>query len=154
MKLIGAWEKNPLHRFVSPPYWAKKTTTNKTTNTGITRSLHSHIFGELCELFGVGKVDALNGSGVDLLARHVVHVYVIRIQGISGGIVNFLLDLIAACVAQWARTNKNRDVSTGPLARPFARSLAPLYGLLTPLRSLVRSLAHSAHYLACGKVNF
>ena len=27
---------------------------------------------------------------------------------------------------QWFRTAKNRDVSTGPLARPFARSLAPL----------------------------
>ena len=26
----------------------------------------------------------------------------------------------------WSGTNKNRDVSTGPLARPFARSLAPL----------------------------
>ena len=29
-------------------------------------------------------------------------------------------------VALWSGTNKNRDVSTGPLARPFARSLAPL----------------------------
>ena len=28
--------------------------------------------------------------------------------------------------ALWSGTNKNRDVSTGPLARPFARSLAPL----------------------------
>ena len=28
--------------------------------------------------------------------------------------------------ALWSETNKNRDVSTGPLARPFARSLAPL----------------------------
>ena len=28
--------------------------------------------------------------------------------------------------ALWARTTKNLDVSTGPLARPFACSLAPL----------------------------
>ena len=58
------------------------------------------------------------------------------------------------------RINKNPDVSTGPLARPFARSLAPLTRLLAldcslssrpPLRSLVRSLAHS---LARGKVNY
>ena len=49
----------------------------------------------------------------------------------------------------WSGTNKNRDVSTGPLARPFARSLAPLthslapdYSLRSrpPLRSLIRSL--------------
>ena len=29
-------------------------------------------------------------------------------------------------IALWSGTNKNRDVSTGPLARPVARSLAPL----------------------------
>ena len=52
---------------------------------------------------------------------------------------------------------KNRDVSTGPLAPPFACSLAPLTRSLAldcslrsrpPLRSLVRSLAHFAHSLA------
>ena len=62
----------------------------------------------------------------------------------------------------WSGTNKNRDVSTGPLARPFARSLAPLTRSLAPdcslrsrppLRSLVRSLAHFAHSLARGTVN-
>ena len=56
----------------------------------------------------------------------------------------------------------NRDVSTRPLARPFARSLAPLTRSLAPdcslrsrppLRSLVRSLAHFAHSLAHGTVN-
>ena len=65
--------------------------------------------------------------------------------------------------ALWSGTNKNRDVSTGPLARPFAHSLAPLtHSLATdcslrsrPLRrSLVRSLAHFAHSLARGTVNF
>ena len=65
--------------------------------------------------------------------------------------------------ALWSGTNKNRDVSTGPLARPFARSLAPLTRSLAPdcllrlrppLRSLVSSLAHFAHSLARGKVNF
>ena len=46
--------------------------------------------------------------------------------------------------AQWARSTKKPDVSTKPLARPFARSLAPL----------TRSLAHFAHSLARRKVNF
>ena len=43
----------------------------------------------------------------------------------------------------WARTTKNLNCRTGPFARPFARSLAPL----------IRSLAHFAHSLARGKVN-
>ena len=43
-------------------------------------------------------------------------------------------------IALWSGTNKNRDVSTGPLARPFARSLAPLTrSLACSLRSLPRS---------------
>ena len=62
---------------------------------------------------------------------------------------------------QSSRTTKNQDVSTGPLARPFAHSLAPLTRSLAPdcslrsrppLHSLVRSLAHFAHSLAHGKV--
>ena len=62
----------------------------------------------------------------------------------------------------WARTTKNTDCSTWPLARPFARSLAPLTRSLAPdstlrsrppLRSLVRSLGHFAHSLARGTVN-
>ena len=65
--------------------------------------------------------------------------------------------------ALWARSAKNTHVCTGPLARPFARSLAPLTRSLAldcslrsrpPLRSLVRSLTHFAHSLARGKVNF
>ena len=61
--------------------------------------------------------------------------------------------------AQWFRTAKNRDVSTGPPARAFACSLAPLTHLLAPpcslhsctlLRSLVCLLTHS---LARGTMN-
>ena len=64
-------------------------------------------------------------------------------------------------VALWSGTNKNRDLSTGPLARPFARSLPPLTRSLAPdcslrsrplLRSLDCSLAHFAHSLPGGKV--
>ena len=64
--------------------------------------------------------------------------------------------------ALWSGINKNRDVSTGPLARPFTRSLVLLTRSLAPdcsprsrplLRSLVRSLAHFAHSLARGTVN-
>ena len=64
-------------------------------------------------------------------------------------------------VPLWARTTKNRDVSTGPLARPFDLSFAPLTHLLAPpcllclcapLRSLVHSLAHFAYSFACGEV--
>ena len=62
---------------------------------------------------------------------------------------------IRQTIALWSGINKNRDVSTGPLARPFARSLArslaPLTRSLAPdcsLRSrpppaLTRSLARS-----------
>ena len=69
---------------------------------------------------------------------------------------------LAKSIALWSGTNKNEDVSTGPLARPFARSLAPLTHSLAPdcslrsrppLRSFARSLAHFAHSLACGTVN-
>ena len=65
--------------------------------------------------------------------------------------------------ALWSGTNKSRDVSTGSLAHPFARLLAPLTRSLAPdcslrsrlaLRSLVRALAHFAHSLARRKVNF
>ena len=65
--------------------------------------------------------------------------------------------------ALWSGTNKNQDVSTGSLARPFVRLLALLTRSLAPdcslrsrppLRSPVRSLAHFAHSLARGKVNF
>ena len=61
-----------------------------------------------------------------------------------------------------ARTTKNTDWSTGPLARPFAcslalltRSLAPDCSLCSrpPLCSRVHSLAHFAHSLARGTVN-
>ena len=47
-----------------------------------------------------------------------------------------------ALCALWARITKNTDWNTGPLARPFACSLAPL----------TRSLARFAHSLARGTV--
>ena len=79
-------------------------------------------------------------------------------------------DLTAHCEPKYpkiqtavlGRTAKNWDISTGPLARPFAHSLAPLTRLLAPdcslrsrppLRSLVHSLAHFTHSLARGTVN-
>ena len=64
--------------------------------------------------------------------------------------------------ALWSKTTEKLDISTGPLAHPFARLLALLTHSLTldcsphsrpPLRSLVRSLAHFAHSFARGKVN-
>ena len=64
--------------------------------------------------------------------------------------------------AQWFGKAKNQDVSTGPLACSFARSLAPLthslaphYSLCSraPLRSFVRLLTHFAHSRAHGIVN-
>ena len=56
--------------------------------------------------------------------------------------------------ALWSRKAKNTDCSTGPLAHPFTRSLAPHYSLRSRalLHSLVRWLAHFAHSLARGKV--
>ena len=70
------------------------------------------------------------------------------------GICNYAISL-------WSITAKNTDCSAGPLACPFARSLAPLTRLLAPdcslrsrppLRSLIRSLAHFTHSLARGTV--
>ena len=63
-----------------------------------------------------------------------------------------LFHSVACQRAQWFRTAKNRDVSSGTLARPFACLLAPLTHLLAPhcslrlrapRRSFVRSLTHS-----------
>ena len=54
--------------------------------------------------------------------------------------------------AQWFRTAKNYDVSTGPFAQPFVRSHASFTHSIAlhhslcwgaPLRSFIRSLAHS-----------
>ena len=61
-------------------------------------------------------------------------------------------------VAPWSGSTKNTDISTGPLACPFARSLAPLTHLLAlhyllRTRALLRLLALFAHSLARGKVN-
>ena len=56
-----------------------------------------------------------------------------------------VLPFLTPSPALWARSTKNPDVSTGPLARPFAHSLAPLTRSLAtrcslrsraPLRSL------------------
>ena len=44
-------------------------------------------------------------------------------KGLSGGGGGWVVR--RGCVL-WSETNENRDVSTEPLARPFARSLAPL----------------------------
>ena len=52
-----------------------------------------------------------------------------------------------ATMALWLRTAVNRDVSTGPLARPFTRSLALLTFFV--LVSLARSAA-LIHSLACS----
>ena len=52
----------------------------------------------------------------------------------------------------WSGTNKNRDVSTGPLARPFARTAhlfacSRLLALFAPSAALTRSLARSLRSL-------
>ena len=41
-------------------------------------------------------------------------------------------DRVRLAAALWSGTNKNRNVSTGSLTRPFARSLAPLTYLFAP----------------------
>ena len=51
--------------------------------------------------------------------------------------------------AQWFRTAKNRDVGSGPLARPFAYSFA--CAALLALRSFECSLAHSLTPELMGK---
>ena len=56
---------------------------------------------------------------------------------------------VTNCHSLWAKSTKTPDFSTGPLARPFARSLAPL----TRTAHSHRSLAHFTHSLARGTVN-
>ena len=65
-------------------------------------------------------------------------------------------DLVLSHSALWARTTKNTDRSTGPLAGPFACSLefacSTLLALLAHSTALTHSLAHSLHSLARGTV--
>ena len=66
----------------------------------------------------------------------MVDMYLVLETNLAGGIAN----VESTAIALWSGTDKNRDVSTGPLTRPFARSLAPLTRSLTrSLRSLPRS---------------
>ena len=115
--------------------------------------------------WGGGNGYNLIHGGRDKYVRKLYHEATTRFDGIS-----YLQNLIAANGIHTPSpshcghgTNKNRDVGTGPLAHPFARPLAPLTRSLAPhcslrsrppLRSLVRSLAHFAHSLARGKVNY
>ena len=66
-----------------------------------------------------------------------------RFEGVVVSLQKFLsicLVGMSVClfIALWSGTNKNRDVSTGPLAPPFARSFA----------RTARSFARTAHSLA------
>ena len=59
-----------------------------------------------------------------------------------------LRNVLKIAVAQWARIIKNTDWSTGPLARPFARTAhsfacSALIASLAPSAALTRSLARS-----------
>ena len=58
------------------------------------------------------------------------------------------MDVFDGGAALWSRTNKNRDVSTVPLARPFARTAHPF-----ACSGRLASLTHFAHSLARGTVN-
>ena len=69
----------------------------------------------------------------------------------------------SSSLALWSRIIKKPDWATRLFIPSFARSLAPLTGSLAPdcplhshplLHSLVCSLAHFAHSLARGKVNY
>ena len=54
--------------------------------------------------------------------------------------------------ALWSRTNKNSDVSNGPLAYPFARTAHSF--ACSRLLTLLAPSAALTHSLARGKVNF
>ena len=64
--------------------------------------------------------------------------------------------LISAAAPLWSKITNNPDVSTGPLALPFASLLAPLSRSLTPpfllrLRALLRFFACTLTHLLVGK---
>ena len=92
--------------------------------------------------------------------------FYVGFEGSFGGKHVTPRSLTSRYIGNMVRTHRGSESgrsSSGPLARPFARSLAPLTRSLAPhyslrsrasLRSLVRSLAHFAHSLARGKANF
>ena len=68
----------------------------------------------------------------------------VPIGGVARDDDRVILDGVAD--ARWSRTNNNRDVSTGPLASPFARTAhsfaySGLLASLAPSAALTRSLA-------------
>ena len=56
-----------------------------------------------------------------------------KITTIDNTTTTIITSITAATISLWSGTNKKRDVSTGPLARPFAHSLAPLTSLTPSL---------------------
>ena len=76
----------------------------------------------------------------------VIVVVVVVVRPLFIRVVVVVVAIIICIVALWSVTNKKRDVSTGPLARPFARSLVCSH------RSFVRLLrtARFARPLRCA----
>ena len=60
----------------------------------------------------------------------VAEVVMVVFEGTAGVVSTAVGGLSSSIVALWSGTNKNRDISTGPLPCPFARSLASLVCLL------------------------
>ena len=85
-----------------------------------------------------------------MLPRNIFHDY---FHHITGAVADFPIDSGTGTSKKGFGKAKDQDVSTGPLAHPFARLLAPLTRLLTPACSLhLRSPLHSlTHYQAHEK---
>ena len=81
----------------------------------------------------------------DYLSRFITPFYLKNICYAASAAILYklcpLLPLWETFRTQWFRTLWNRDVSTGPLAPPLARSLAPLTHSLAPHCSVAHSLA-------------
>ena len=102
-----------------------------------------------------------NPIAVETVVVSVVGIIVVvNVVVVMGVVIGVVVILIVNAAALWSGTNMNRDVSTAPLARPIAHSLAPLIHSLAPdcslclrpslralIRALTRSLAHSLRSL-------
>ena len=152
---MTAGENGSMPSHVSRPILGQKTERNRETGSS-SGSRHAVVVPKygptrpLCGFYGdqMGKEGRMSGKTGSTRQK----------TGFLGGQFGFG----CATKALWSETNMNRDVSTGTLARPFARLLAPLTRSLAPdcslrsrptLLSLIRSRAHFAHSLAGGTKN-
>ena len=79
----------------------------------------------------VGDSECVNMAAAVVGSGFSIKLWLLRLPGrtlplLLLSLLLLLLLRVMECSALWSGTDKNRDVSTGPPARPFARSLTSL----------------------------